>query len=403
MRILVISKLLPSAGGVSGAQIVFNRIKCLLELGHIIDVLCFIPAQSHDGPALEHLRGLVRRLEVLPEPKRLNPLRCGVFNVFSRVPYPFCLATSWAMSRKVSELVRQERYHVAVAEFSEMGQYLYGNLSLIAVRRVVSCHECRTASWARAMRVHMWRYGGVGKRLNFRRLRRYEFDMYRNMDHVLALTSQERHELLKYAPNLRVSVASPGVNLPPPIKPARPPGRCLLFVGCYANEANRDAVNWFARAIWPALKERYPDLVFYVVGYGVTPDIRELGRRDPGIIVTGAVEDLRPYLAKARVFICPFRMGGGFHVKNLEAMAAGVPVVSTSIGAAGIPSWDGESILLADSPRQFFRCVSLLLDDPGVCQALAERARPLVQRFFTSAHEQQVLSKVLNDIMREER
>ncbi len=397
MKVLIISKLLPSTTGVSGAAIVYNRIRHMAALGCDVDVLAFAPPDGAGQDAAARLRDMTRRLELLPAPDN-GALGCGRLNFFSPVPYPFCAVTSPAMAEMTGAMVRRERYHVAVAEFSEMGQYLFGNPYLSAVRRIVSCHECRTAAWARAMRLHLWRYDGVTKRLHFNRLRRYEFAMYRNMDHVLALTSQERHELLKYAPNLRVAVAPPGINpLPAPERPA-PPGRCLLFIGCYANEANRDAVRWFARAVWPLLKARYPDLLFYVVGYGATRDIRDLGRRDAAIIVTGAVDDLRPYLAKARVFVCPFRMGGGFHLKNLEAMAAGVPVVSTSIGAAGIPSWDGESILLADTPRQFCRCVSLLLDDPVVCKTLSANARALVARRFTDANEKAVLAQVLEEV-----
>ncbi len=397
MKILIISKLLPASTGVSGAAIVYNRIRHIASLGWEVDLLAFVPPDGSGQAEAARLHDMIRRLELLPTPPA-GGLGCGQLNYFSRIPYPFCTATSKTMALLTGEMVRRERYHVVIAEFSEMGQYLFGNPHLGAVRRIVSCHECRTAAWARAMRLHLWRYGGVTKRLHFNRLRNYEFAMYRNMDHVLALTSQERHELLKYAPNLRVAVAPPGINPPPARERPLPPGRCLLFIGCYANEANRDAVRWFARAVWPLLKTRYPDLLFYVVGYGATRDIRDLGRRDASIIVTGAVDDWQPYLAKARVFVCPFRMGGGFHVKNLEAMAAGVPVVSTSIGAAGIPSWDGESILLADTARQFARCVSLLLDDPGVCRTLAANARKLVEHRFTGANEKAVLAQVLEEV-----
>ncbi|MGI6087063.1 MAG: glycosyltransferase [Kiritimatiellia bacterium] len=397
MKILIISKLMPSTTGVSGAAIVYNRIRHIVSLGWDVDVLTFIPSGDGVQEEAARLREYVRRLEMLPLPTE-GSLGYRQLYSFPRVPYPFCTVSSLAMALLTGEMVRRERYNVALAEFSEMGQYLFANPYLGAVRRIVSCHECRTAAWERAIRLHLWRYGGITKRLHFKRLRRYEFAMYNNMDHVLALTSQERHALLKYAPNLRVAVAPPGIKPPPAQERPLPPGRCLLFIGCYANEANRDAVRWFARAVWPLLKARYPDLLFYVIGYGATRDIWELGRRDSSIIVTGAVDDWQPYLAKARVFVCPFRMGGGFHVKILEAMAAGVPVVSTSIGAAGIPSWDGESILLADTARQFFRCVSLLLDDPGVCRTLAANAREMVEHRFTGANEKAVLAQVLEEV-----
>ena len=195
MKILIISKLMPSTTGVSGAAIVYNRIRHIVSLGWDVDVLTFIPSGDGVQEEAARLREYVRRLEMLPLPTE-GSLGYRQLYSFPRVPYPFCTVSSLAMALLTGEMVRRERYNVALAEFSEMGQYLFANPYLGAVRRIVSCHECRTAAWERAIRLHLWRYGGITKRLHFKRLRRYEFAMYNNMDHVLALTSQERHALL---------------------------------------------------------------------------------------------------------------------------------------------------------------------------------------------------------------
>ncbi|MDP4031615.1 MAG: glycosyltransferase, partial [Pseudorhodobacter sp.] len=117
------------------------------------------------------------------------------------------------------------------------------------------------------------------------------------------------------------------------------------------------------------------------------------------IVVTGEVQDIRPFLAKARVFICPIRIGSGFRAKILEAMASGVPVVSTSLGAEGIPSGGGETLLLADTPGQMLQCIRLLLVDADLCATMAGKARELVVNRFARKNGIAALNRVVSDVV----
>ena len=135
----------------------------------------------------------------------------------------------------------------------------------------------------------------------------------------------------------------------------------------------------FAETVFvPALKARRPGLKFYVVGPGPDAEMYDLARKDPSIIVTGEVDDLRPYFQKAKVFVCPVRLGSGLRVKILEAMAAGVPVVSTMLGAEGMPLHTGDNCLLADRPEIFAQNIELLLSDEDLRKSIAKQARTLV-------------------------
>ena len=300
-------------------------------------------------------------------------------------------------------MVERTHVQVVIAEFSAMGQYLYRNPYLPAVRRIISCHECCTKAFVTAIRFNRWSPGGLMKRIGINQVRQYEFAMYHNADHVLVLTPQERYVLLSYAPNLRVTVAPHYVDAnyfstaPEVEREER-----LIFVGYYFNESNRDAVHWFVRTVWPQLKRNRPQLKFYIVGRGDTPAIRDLAWHDPQIVVTGEVQDIRPFLARARVFICPIRIGSGFRAKILEAMASGVPVVSTSLGAEGIPSGGGPAgagLLLADTPGQMLKCIRLLLSDEGLCAAMAAEARELVVNRFASENGMAALNRVVSDVV----
>ena len=398
MKILFLTKLLPHPLGISGSIIIYNRIRYLVECGHQVSLLSFM--RPEDEPYVEGIRALVTELELLPAPQAESLLKRLAYQLFSTIPSPFREMRSWAMRRRVGEMVERAHVHVVIAEFSAMGQYLYRNPYLPAVRRIISCHECCTKAFATAIRFHRWSFAGLMKRIGLNQVQQYEFAMYHNVDHVLVLTPQERYVLLNYAPNLRVTVVPHGVDVsyysPVPVVERE---ASLIFVGYYFNESNRDAVHWFVRTVWPQLKKKHPQLKFYIVGRGATSSIRKLARRDPQIVVTGEVQDIRPYLARAKVFICPIRIGSGFRAKILEAMASGVPVVSTSLGAEGIPAGGGETILLADTPGQMLKCIRLLLVDADLGATMTAKARELVVNRFARKNGIAALNRVVSDVV----
>ena len=144
---------------------------------------------------------------------------------------------------------------------------------------------------------------------------------------------------------------------------------------------NVDAVLWFARHVLPRVRADVPDVCFFVVGQ--RPHRRlDVLRRDPAVVLTGWVEDVRPYIAQAAVCVAPLRIGGGTRLKLLEAMAMGKPVVATRLGAEGYPLADGRELLLADTPADFAARVIALLRAPERGATLGRAARAFVQEHY---------------------
>jgi glycosyltransferase involved in cell wall biosynthesis len=145
---------------------------------------------------------------------------------------------------------------------------------------------------------------------------------------------------------------------------------------------NEDAIVFFTEAILPGIRAAVPGVTLTVVGRNPSPRVLALARHDPAVRITGSVPDVRPFIERAAVFIVPLRIGGGTRLKIYEAMAMEKAVVSTSIGAEGLPVTDGEDIILADTPETFASSVIQLLTDPGCAQEVGQRAAAVVRAEF---------------------
>lgn len=170
----------------------------------------------------------------------------------------------------------------------------------------------------------------------------------------------------------------------------------LIFVGSMDYYVNIDAVLYFYRNIWPIIKKEVPQVKFYIVGRNPSAEIKHLTQKDPSIIVTGSVKDIRPYLRQASVFINPIRIfDGGFKTKLLEPMAMKKPVVSSLIGAIGIEAKNEKEILIENSPQKFAEGVIYLLENEKVRTKMGENARKLIETHYSWS----VLIKKLNNIL----
>ncbi len=194
----------------------------------------------------------------------------------------------------------------------------------------------------------------------------------------LVCSERERQVLLARSPGATIRVVENGVDVagPVPVSTARLERRDLVFVGSMDYHANIDAALYFAREIWPDLHQRRPDLRFVIVGSRPTPEVLALGRQ-AGIVVTGTVDSVGPYYEAALVAVVPLRVGSGTRLKVLEAMAAGVPVISTSLGAEGLAVTDGKHLILADKPAAFTSAVVRLASDDAEWMQIAMAGREL--------------------------
>ncbi|MBI2571333.1 MAG: glycosyltransferase [Candidatus Schekmanbacteria bacterium] len=159
--------------------------------------------------------------------------------------------------------------------------------------------------------------------------------------------------------------------------------RELLFVGNLGYFPNVDGIVWFARNVLPLIRRRVPQTKLTIVGARPAAPVRRLPRQDPGIRLHPFVPDVRPFLARCAVSVAPIRAGSGQLFKVLEAMAAGTPIVATSVASSGVAAEHGRHLLVADSAEDFAEQVSRLLLDPSAAERMALAARLLVEERYS--------------------
>jgi sugar transferase (PEP-CTERM/EpsH1 system associated) len=219
--------------------------------------------------------------------------------------------------------------------------------------------------------------------LEWRKMRRFEAAACTQADLTLAVSEADRRLLAATAPAARVAAVETGVD----IEYFAPNGwhekpATIVFTGSLDWYPNEDAVAHFVDEILPRVRAEVGAARFVVVGRNPSAKLREAAEA-AGAVVTGTVDDVRPYLAEATVCVVPLRIGGGTRLKIFEALAMAKPVVSTTIGAEGLPVTPGEHLVLADGPEDFARAVVALLRDPARRRALAAAGRALVEQRFS--------------------
>ncbi|HKD18088.1 MAG TPA: glycosyltransferase family 4 protein [Thermoanaerobaculia bacterium] len=317
-------------------------------------------------------------IERIPQrARRTRRAGAAARSLVSRRPYSELLYRSAPLERRLAEACAERTpawivahsYHVAPAALSA-GPPVW-----------IDFHNLDSEIWRRVGAA-----GTMGPRRAFvrvqePRLRRLEASLARQSAGISCVSDRDREAIARLAPGPEPVVVPNGVDLSRYVFRSRPPAsERILFVGDLSWPPNADAVRWFARNVWPLVRERRPGTSVEIVGRDAPPEL--LAFADGRFAFAGESDDTRPHWEAAAVAIVPLRVGGGTRLKILEAAACGVPVVSTRIGAEGLDFADEKELRLGDEPADFAGAVVALLSDPEAARRQASAARSRVEERY---------------------
>lgn len=352
------------------------------ELAKFHDVSLFTFASQHENPipAHEPLKQFFRNVVCLPlKIPKLHGLQESVNyarNLLSTRPYSaskYC--QPWVKQELAAHLAR-EQYDLLLCDFLLTAGVIPWDWPR---PKVLFTHNIEAVIWERHFRTSknpVWK--AVSYR-EYRSLERMERKYVSSADHVLAVSDNDRDFFLRYAPKGKMTVIPTGVDIDY-FTPSNeePDPESIVFTGSMDWIANEDGIVFFIEKVLPLVRLQFPKAKLLVVGRRPSERMKKIGASAPGVEVTGTVDDIRPYLARGSVYVVPLLVGGGTRIKIFEAMAAGKAIVSTTIGAEGLPVRHGENILLADDAQSFANCVVELLKNRASRERMSSAARKLV-------------------------
>ena len=398
MRLLFLTPQLPYPPHKGTALRNFNLIKNLAP-HHETHLLSFVEEEGK-LPEASPLHELCASIQTVLAPKRSLRQRLRAL-AFSTLPDIASRLPSALFADKLKALLERTQFDVLQVEGLEMAQYYLATSAKLPVI-VLDEHNAEYLLQRRAFEVdsrapRRW-LGASYSLVQWLKLKNYERRACRRASAVIAVSEADRRALLQLDPGLDITVVPNGVDTEyfhcrPLVQDKDSTGSpTLAFTGTMDFRPNVDAMTWFCHEVLPPIRSQLPQIRLLIVGQSPAKAVR--GLASPAVTVTGAVEDIRPYLEKAAVYVVPMRMGGGVRLKVLEAMAGGIPVVSTRAGAEGIAVDDGENVLLADTAAEFAAKVVEVLTNVSLGRRLAAQGRKLAE----AHHDWRLITPTLEEL-----
>lgn len=383
MRVLVVDEEIPYPLNSGKRLRTYNLLKPLASR-HEITFLCRRHEQFTESQA-RAMEDVGIRTIVVPHPIRKKSgvaFYLSLFgNLFSRYPYSVCSHRSRPLVESIQKLTEEFRYDLIHCEWTPYAinlQHSFGTLPTL-----VDAHNIEAMIWQRNCQVERNILKKYYIYVQWKKMASFEKRFFPKFTRCVAVSEQDGQLITQQVGPDRVDVVANGVDVTyfqrqQPLCVDMAPKKQLVFTGSLDWRPNVDGLLYFLNSVFPLIQQRVPSCTLTIVGRNPMPALRSavIGRAD--ISLTGTVEDVRPYMEAAAVYIVPLRIAGGSRLKILEALSMEMPVVSTIIGAEGLDVTHGQDILLADAPEAFAATVVALLKDRQKAEDLGKQGRSLV-------------------------
>lgn len=377
MRVLVVDEEVPFPLNTGKRLRTWNLLRRLKD-SHEITFLSWgrgEPPAQYDGIRFLNLG------QNLPSMQGLRFYSSLFLNLLSPLPYSVQRHASRAIRDAVRSLVSREKFDLIHCEWTPYVQAVRDVMGVCPT--VLSAHNVEARIWERYLKTETNPLKKEYIRIQYRKFDCFERDAARACAHVAAVSEKDAWVFKSYGCQ-KVSVVPNGVDEAYFYAGKEAPVQhSMVFTGSMDWRPNQDGIQFFLNDIFPRIQKKIPDVTFAVVGRNPPAWLTEMASAMTGVLVTGTVEDVRPYISRSTLYVVPLRVGGGSRLKILEALAMHKVVLSTTIGSEGLHLDDGRHLLLRDDPADFARTAVEVLRDPGRFADLAEQGGTKVMELYT--------------------
>jgi glycosyltransferase involved in cell wall biosynthesis len=331
---------------------------------------------------------MTQRRTVLVDNK-IRPLD-ALSNLFSGQSYVVSRFNSKEYERELIQILRAREFDVVHFDSLSTCPYIDTVRRYSKAKIVYRAHNVEYKLWERAAAEDSNPLKGFYIGIQAKRLFKFETEVYKKVDSVLAISTEDQQFIKEVAPIAKVYVFPAGMNIDESRPVTLPSAFSLFFIGALDWLPNLQGLDWFIQDIWPSIKARFPQLKFHIAGKKMPAKFYEYASMN--IVAHGEVPSAADFMDQHSVLLSPLVSGSGVRIKIIEAMALGKVVLTTTVSAEGSGAIDGKHILIADNKEQFISQIEKLLDAPELLHQLSLNARNFAIENFQN---KRVMAKLL--------
>ena len=391
MNILFLTQIVPFPPDAGPKVKTWHVLRALAGFGHSITLVSFVRPEE-----VQHLKGLqeiCKSIHTVPiRRSRLSDVGYMLRSYLTKRPFLVERDDQRPMQDMVDKLVRENEFDFIHADQLTMVQFALRAASAAQGKKPRVIFDAHNAVWSIVERMQENAYWFLKPVLGVeaRRVKRYEGDLLKSVDYVLAVTDVDRAGL---EDALNFSATRPGGRVAPitvvpiavdtqklhPIQ-RKPGSKNIVTLGTLHYPPNADGIRWFFTEVFPLIRQSVPDATLTIIGKNPPQDFVDYAMNNPAVVdLTGYVPELPPYLEQSALMVVPVRAGGGMRVRILEAFAYAMPVVTTTIGLEGIHAELEKDVLVADTVTDFADRVIALLKNTELQEKLSMSGRQLAE------------------------
>jgi len=391
MNILFLTQILPYPPDAGPKVKTWHVLQALIEYGHSITLVSFV--RPDEGPHLPVLEKMCSAVHAVPiHRSRIADMGYMIKSYMTNRPFLIERDDLSPMQEMVNQLVKEGDFQFIHADQLTMVQFAIRGASAFPDKRPKVIFDAHNAVWTivERMEENAPFFLKPVLAVETKRVKQYEGELLRTVDHVLAVTDIDRNlleEAMHFSKKRNHNRVSPITVIPiavdtQKLKPVtrKVGSKNIVTLGTLHYPPNADGIRWFFNEVLPLIWKRIPDATLTIIGKNPPQDFLDFQERNSDLVkVTGYVPDLVPYLEQSAVMVVPVRAGGGMRVRILEAFAYAMPVVTTTVGLEGIQAFHDRDVFVADTEVDFAYRTTDLIENTSLQDKLSSHGRQLAE------------------------